>query len=524
MEHAYGANMTSTLSLPLPPLPLPPLSQRMRDVCLIDPLRTAIEFNDRSYSWGYLANANQTLDALCENVGGRGRHRVGVVLRNRPEHAAAVVATIATGRCLITLSAHHGPIMLLEDMREYQPSVVIASTEDWAIPGFVEAVQEIGALGLEAHEDAPALRLASACPVAVEVRTEPEDGVAVLMMTSGTTGRPKRVPLTYEKLTSSFEASGLSAGPSAPLMLRDDTPILWTAFVHIGGLYFILAQTLAGNTTALLERFEVSAWASLVQKYKPHIVSLVPAAIRMVLDANVPASVFEGVHGVRSGTAPLEPEVADEFLRRYGIPVLMNYGATEFAGAVTRWTLKDHERYGAEKRGSAGRPTPGTKLRVVDPDKGTVLAIGEHGVLEVQSPQISTDPNHWTRTTDLASLDSDGFLFIHGRADDAVIRGGFKIVPSVVEEALRLHPSVADAAMAGIAHERLGAVPVAAVTLHVGAAVPTDGELLAWLRERLARYQIPVAIKVVAELPRTPSMKVSRPALREMFADLELGD
>lgn len=138
--------------------------------------------------------------------------------------------------------------------------------------------------------------------------------------------------------------------------------------------------------------------------------------------------------------------------------------------------------------------------------------------------ELCADPDQWTRTTDLASVDEDGFLFIHGRTDDAVIRGGFKILPSVVEDALRAHPAVTDAAMAGMPHERLGAVPVAAVTLRHNVVAPTEMEMIAWLRRRLARYQVPVALKIVDDLPRTPSMKVSRPALRDLFADTDLGD
>jgi long-chain acyl-CoA synthetase len=516
---------------------LPPLSRRMGDVCVLDTTRTALVFEEQPYPWAYFSKANIDLDELCEPFGGSRRNRVGVVLRNRPGHVAATVATIATGRCLVTLSAHHGPVMLIEDLHEYRPSIVAASSDDWAIEGFASAVESIGALGIELHETGPALRLATACASPSQPFGPATDtDVAVLMMTSGTTGRPKRVPLTYEKLTASLEVSGLSAGPSDELCLRDDTSILWTALVHIGGLYFLLANFLGGTVTALLERFDVARWTSLVAKFKPQIVSLVPTALKMVLDANVDPAVFVGVNGVRSGTAPLAPAIAKAFETKYGLPILTNYGATEFAGAVTRWTLTDHQEFGEAKRGSAGRPTTGTVLRVVDSETGAILPNGTVGILEVHAPQIDPDPGTFTRTTDLASLDDDGFLYIHGRADDAVIRGGFKIVPSVVEEALRTHPLVGDAAMVGMPHERLGAVPVAAVTprdaaadlapgdLGSGGPMPTEETLLEYLRERLARYQIPVAIRVVNELPRTPSMKVSRPALRELFANVDLGE
>jgi acyl-CoA synthetase (AMP-forming)/AMP-acid ligase II len=118
------------------------------------------------------------------------------------------------------------------------------------------------------------------------------------------------------------------------------------------------------------------------------------------------------------------------------------------------------------------------------------------------------------RTTDLATIDDDGFLFIRGRADDAINRGGFKIPPAVIEDALLAHPAVDEAAAVGLPDPRLGEVPAVAVTL---AHPATEQELMDYLAARLARYQRPVAIRVVAELPRTPSLKVSRALVRERF-------
>ncbi|MGV9364240.1 AMP-binding enzyme [Amycolatopsis sp. NPDC003731] len=132
--------------------------------------------------------------------------------------------------------------------------------------------------------------------------------------------------------------------------------------------------------------------------------------------------------------------------------------------------------------------------------------------MEARGPQLSVDGGECT--TDLASLDEDGFSFIHGRADDALNWGRFKIVPSVLEEALRVHPAVGEASVVGIPDERLGEVPVAAVTLRAewGAA-----ELQDWLADRLARYQVLAVVKIVNELPRTPSMKVSRPEVQALL-------
>jgi acyl-CoA synthetase (AMP-forming)/AMP-acid ligase II len=135
-------------------------------------------------------------------------------------------------------------------------------------------------------------------------------------------------------------------------------------------------------------------------------------------------------------------------------------------------------------------------------------------VLEVKSAQI--DPGRWMRTTDLAEIDADGFLYIRGRADDAIIRGGFKVLPPDVEAAIRKHPSVKDVCVVGIADERLGAVPVAAVELHDGAPRVSADDLLAEARKHLVAYQVPVRV-AVGELPRTPAMKVSKYEVGRLF-------
>ena len=504
------------------------LSTKMREVVAIDGESIAVEFGGQSYPWSFIQTAVAQLDSLCADHQRGAARGIAVVLRNRPWHVAAVAATVAGGRSLLTLSPFHGDIGLAEDIEALRPAVVAADSEDWVRAGFVEAVQAVGALGLELSKEGP-IRLRAG----VALPTAPPDpsaeaalaGTAVLMMTSGTTGRPKRVPLSYEHFTTSLENSATGAGPSIPAKRRDRTDIVWTPMVHIGGLFFIVVGLLEGKTIALLERFAVEPWMELVRQHRPVIVSLVPTALKMVLDANVPVDVFEGVRAARSGTAPLDPAVAAEFERRYSIPVLTNYGATEFAGAVTRWTLKEREEWGNRKTGSVGRAAQGVEMRVADAASGAIVGPGEIGILHVRGGQVPpADGDGWTRTSDLASIDADGFLYIHGRADDAVIRGGFKIVPSVVEEALRTHPSVADAAVTGLAHPRLGAVPVAAVTLRPATEAPTEAALLEWVTSRLARYQVPVAVKVVEALPRTPSMKVSRPALKALFDGLELRD
>jgi acyl-coenzyme A synthetase/AMP-(fatty) acid ligase len=336
------------------------------------------------------------------------------------------------------------------------------------------------------------------------------------MMTSGTTGRPKRVELTYDRMTAAFRAAGLVLDEARDPRLRGTTDILWASLAHISGLYFAVAQTVEGRSIALLEKFEVGPWTELVKRHRPGYVRLAPTALRMVLQAQVPVDTFASVRAVGSGTAPLPPALAEEFERRYGLPVLGTYGATEFAGAIAGWTLKDKKQWGARKRGSVGRAHAGIELRVVDAVTGDVLPAGQTGLLEARGGQLPGEAGAWLRTTDLATIDDDRFLFILGRADDAINRGGFKIPPSVIEDALHAHPAVNEASAVALPDARLGEVPAAAVTL---LSPVTEDELMQYLASRLTRYQRPVAIKVVDQLPRTPSLKISRPLVREHYFD-----
>lgn len=489
------------------------LPARLRRVLSAVPEAIALTFEDRSYPWAFLQRGVDDLDRLLAEAGTPDAHRIGIVLRNRPGHLAALVVVIATGRQVVTLSPFHGDVALAEDIMTLAPQVLVAAAEDWARPAVAAAAAEVAALPLETGEEDRPLRARSA-DWTVAPRAAERGDVAVLMQTSGTTGKPTRVELTYRKLTAALEASGTPVG-TTEVRLRTHPSILWTSLVHISGLYFAIANVAAGLQTALMERFDVQKWAALVRRTRPRRVRLAPTALRMVLESDLPADTFDGVGEVSSGTAPLAPDDADRFTARFGVPVLSVYGATEFAGAIAGWDLALHREWWVAKRGSVGRPFPGIDLRVVDRATDERVPAGTVGVLEARGAQLPGDG--WVRTTDLASIDGDGFLYIHGRADDAINRGGFKIVPSVLEDALRAHPAVRDASAVGIPDDRLGEVPVAAVTIRDGVARPAAAELRQWLAERLARYHLPTEIKVVDELPRTPSMKVSRPDVRAMF-------
>ncbi|GAA3703250.1 class I adenylate-forming enzyme family protein [Gordonia hankookensis] len=490
------------------------LTRRIASVLTLEPDAGAIEYDGRWTTWGQLAGLAERIKDICLETSTGDVPRVGILLRNRPAHVAAFLGVLLAGGCVVVINPSRGDARTRSDIADLELPVVIGEADD--LRNLVDPQSTTTVVTITDMTIEPEVASATA-----NSRGPAHDGsgTAVLMLTSGTTGPPKRVALTYDMLARSVlgadHRSDDNRSPdtdsSAPARLSSGVAIVNAPLVHIGGVFRTLQCIVAARPYVLLPRFEIGSWADAVRRYRPRAVSLVPTAVRMVLHSDLTRADLASIRVVTSGTAPLSAEDADAFTDKFGIPVLTSYAATEFGGGVAGWTLADHREFWEAKRGSVGRANPGSRLRVVA-DDGTVLGPGETGLLEVVPGQLGPSSD-WIRTTDLARIDSDGFLWIVGRADQAIIRGGFKVIPEDVRTALESHPSVEGASVVGRPDDRLGATPVAMVELRSGEAV-TDGELAEYLSDRLARYEIPTAIVIVDAIPRTPSGKADLTAVR----------
>jgi long-chain acyl-CoA synthetase len=251
-----------------------------------------------------------------------------------------------------------------------------------------------------------------------------------------------------------------------------------------------------------------------VRLYRPEVLSVQPVGLRMILEPDVPPDALSSLMCIVSGASHLDPQLQDRFERYYGLRAFGAYGATEFCGSIVVWTDALYDTFRECKRGSVGRPIRGAQIQISDRDTGAVLQAGAGGLIEAKVDRVEP---HWIRTTDLGYLDNDGFLFITGRADNAINRGGYKIVPDEVVEALLRHPAVLNAAVVGIPHGRLGKVPVAAIEVKAGHLEPSEEELRDFLRSYLLNYQIPKRVKCVSSLPRNASLKIMTLGVRESF-------
>jgi len=495
------------------------LSEQIHAVLALDPAAPAIEFEQKWTSWGEVSAIMAEIDAVLISAGLSAGTRVGVMMRNHVLTAATLLEVVASDRCIVTLNAQLPDERLAGDIASQKVPVVIGMARDWAREPVRAAATAIGALGIVLDGEGGKVALVEGLgTVSGADLNRSSPGIAIEMLSSGTTGTPKRVPLKASSFAQGIDEAGVfeGRGPGEPPRLRRGVLLVCGPFTHLSGVFNVVNCVASGRQFCLLERFNVEEWVSAVKRHQLKVAWAPPSGLRMIVDAGVPKEDLATLVTLRTGTAPVDPRLADDLWERYGLPLLQNYGATEFAGGVAGWTLADFKEFHQQKKGAVGKLNRGISARIVDPETGAELPFGETGLLELRSAQLG-DASSWVRTSDLAVLDADNFLWIKGRHDNAIIRGGFKVQPDDVVRAMELHPAILEASVVGLPDERLGQVPAAAYVLKRGASQPSDDELSAFLKERLLAYQVPVRFLCLAELPRTPSMKVSQPDLKALF-------
>ena len=492
------------------------LGSRIRSVLNLEPDATAVEAAGGRSTWADLAVAAERIDDLLRRAQVERAAPIGWVAHNRPAAVAAFVSLVIAGRMVVPLRPPHTSATLPGEILAQRLQAVIADADDWAHPEILEAAASVGSLGIAVAGCSPITvqPVAGCASVGRGPFREAARGVVLERLTSGTTGPPKRIPVHEDVLVPSLKSAEQSSSEEREaLRLKHSPAILLKPFSHAGGLFGLLLALYQARPMVLMEKFVAEEWATVIRRYQPKSASLVPAMIRMILDAGIAPAALGSLRAIRAGTAPLDPQTQTEFESRYGIPILIDYGAAEFIGGVAGWTLEDHRRFGADKRGSVGRPRRDVELQIVSEETGETLPVGQVGILRIRCLRFGPD---YIPTNDLASIDGDGFLFLHGRADDAINRGGFKILPEEVAAVLRRYAGVRDVAVIGMADARLGQVPIAAVEMMPGTSPPDARELDAFARKHLTAYMVPKEYRFVA-LPRTASMKVSRPELKALL-------
>lgn len=354
------------------------------------------------------------------------------------------------------------------------------------------------------------------------------DSVGIVLFTSGTTSAPKAVELTHNNLT-----SYITGTVEFDAAATDDVALICVPPYHIAGVSSALSNLYAGRKMVYLTNFDAEAWVRLADGERVTTATVVPTMLDRIV------TVLEsGGHqlGALRNLAYGGSKVGLPLVRRAlellpGVGFVNAYGLTETSSTIAVLTPDDHRAAlaasdaGARKRlGSVGRPVPGIELEVRGED-GTVLGPGETGELFVRGEQVSgrytgigsvLDENGWFPTKDIAMLDDEGYLFIGGRSDDTIIRGGENIAPAELEEVLIEHPHVRDVAVVGVEDEQWGQA-IVAVVVPVAGVDPDPEELREYVRKCLRGSRTPDRVVFRDELPTTPTGKVLR---REIIENL----
>lgn len=462
-----------------------------------------------SVTLGELRARVAALAQVLREAGLRPGQPVANLVAPGPSSLEVMFATWAAGGVYVPVNARFTAQEVASVAAEVHVALLVGTPPDLAAhPVSAGTVSYAGAAGQV---------LAPADPSAP---AHPAD-VAVISRTSGTTGRPKAVPLRHSGTLAAVDAAiaklrGGSSRP-APASPRPGRPRMNLIPVPLalwGAIWNTIFSLRAGFGVVILDRFTATRFAELVREHAITSTVLPPAMLTMLADDDAVTS-LEPLRLVRSITAPLSPAVARRFHAKFGIAVLNSYGQTELGGEVVGWTAADAREFGEAKLGAVGRPYPDVDL-VIRREDGTDAPPGERGEILVRSPFRMQDSaasdgrftgDGFLRTGDLGHLDDHGFLWVDGRVSDMINRGGLKVFPDEVEEVLRRHPAVRDAAVAGAPDERLGEVPHAWVICDG----PLDAAALeAWCREHLAPYKVPAGYTRVAALPRNDIGKVLR--------------
>jgi acyl-CoA synthetase (AMP-forming)/AMP-acid ligase II len=353
------------------------------------------------------------------------------------------------------------------------------------------------------------------------------DEIAVVLFTSGTTSRPKAVELTHNNLTS-YVTGTVEFGSASP----DDAALICVPPYHIAGVSAALSNLYAGRKMVYLTRFDPAQWVRLVADEGITTATVVPTMLDRIVTTleRTPTDLPTLRNLAYGGSKVALPLVRKALGLLPSVGFVNAYGLTETSSSIAVLTPDDHRKaFGAAENavarrlGSVGQPVAGVEVQI-RADDGTVLGAGETGELFVRGDQVSgryaeigsvLDAEGWFPTKDVAMLDEDGYLFIGGRSDDTIIRGGENIAPAEIEDVLVEHPDVHLCAVVGPEDPEWGQIIVAVVVPNEGAS-PDPDELREHVRKSLRGSRTPDRVVFREELPTTPTGKVLR---RELVAE-----
>jgi long-chain acyl-CoA synthetase len=473
------------------------------------PDQDALRINGQGITYQQLHGMAAKLAGSLRENGIEPGDRVAIILPNVPAFPVVFWAVLLAGGTVVPMN----PLLKSGEIDYFFTDSGAKMAFVW--PDFVEeATKGAQSNGTKVIECGPLGPVEGALSEGTPI-TEPveraDDDTAVILYTSGTTGRPKGAELTHSNIN-------LNAQRSATViqeMTSEDVVMGCLPLFHVFGLTVGLnAATVVGASLALIPRFDPAAAIEVIEKERVTIMQGVPTMYAAIL--NHPQSAGMDASSLRtcaSGGSAMPLEVMKAFEEKFGCMILEGYGLSE-TSPVASFNMPDRER----KPGTIGVAIPGCEMRCVDLE-GNEVPAGDVGEIAIRGdnvmkgywnkPEATAEaiPDGWFRTGDLATMDDEGYFTIVDRKKDMILRGGMNVYPREVEEVLYEHPDVLEVAVVGVPHPELGEQVGAAVALRDGSTTTPD-DLIEFTKARIAAYKYPRSVWIVSELPKGPTGKI----------------
>ncbi|WOF44052.1 AMP-binding protein [Sphingopyxis indica] len=508
-----------------------------------------LDFMGRHFSYAEVAGGAARVARGLQSLGiGKGS-RVGLFLPNVPHYVAAYYGALAAGATVVNFSPLYTVAELEAQVEDSGTEILFTMSASALLPTALEVLDGSSLERLVVGSVAGALpaaksvlyrlfrrREVTALPddprvirfsaltdndgAPIPVAIDPEQDVALIQYTGGTTGTPKGAMLTHQNLTANArQVNIIDPDHDAPDRILGVLP-----FFHVFANTCVLNRTiLNGGTIAMLPRFDAKQALQTITRTRATALPGVPTMYQALLDhPDLASTDFSSLRVCISGGAPMPAELREKFVAATGASLVEGYGLTESAGVVAT-----NPYDGPVKAGTIGQPIPATHIRLLDKeDPSKDAPAGEPGELAVKGPQVmrgywnrpeadkdSFTADGWLRTGDVATIDGDGYIAIVDRLKDMIAVGGFKVYPSVIEARLHQHPAVKEAIVLGVPDAYHGEMPKAFVTIEDGFEVSGEA-LAAWLNPQLGKHERVVGVEVRGALPKTMIGKLDRKALR----------
>jgi len=504
----------------------------------ICPDRHATVFEGTRRTYAQISERVNRLSNAFAELGVKKGDRAAILQVNCPESVESYYAVAQLGAIFVPLNFRGKPDELTYMVGNAEAKIVLVGKRylDMAramLPNLSTVEQCISIDSKEAdmlfYDDL--LTSSSADEVFCDIGDE---DITILMYTAGTTGRPKGVPLRHDGFVSYILDNVDPASPDI-----EERNLLTVPLYHVAAIQGMLAAIYGGRTLVLMRQFEVKEWLENVQSERATRAMLVPTMLKTIVDyPEFEDYDLSSLQVMTYGAASMPLEVISKAMKVMPWVRFINaFGQTETASTITTLGPEDHIIEGTEEEKekklkrlaqSIGKPLPDVEVKIVD-DEGKELPPFEVGEIVTRGHRIMTGywhdeektaqaftPDGWLITSDRGWIDDEGYIFLAGRGDDMIIRGGENISPEEVEDVLHSHPKIEEAAVIGVPDSEWGQQPRAIVVLKKGEAASAE-EIMEHCRSRLAGFKRPRSAVFVDSLPRNSIGKVLRKTLREQY-------